>query len=116
MQFLAIAGGAGPGGEDGLFCCGLFVVLPTVAWLAGRAVLRNSAWPAGVALLLTGLPYLLLRAMVAGYQPSDDGDVRADQESGRQAVVFYTWLVAVAGSSAVWVAGRRLVRWGRKHA
>ena len=116
MPLLAIAGGAGLGDEDVLSCCGVTVVLPLLAFLAGRAVYRGSSWSACGALLLAGLPYVLLRAMVAGYQPSDDADVREDQAAGRQALGLYAWLVAVAALSILWVAGRRLVRWGRKHA
>ena len=85
MQLLAIAGGAPPGGEDWCSCCGMFVVLPAVVYLAGRAVVRGCGWSACLALLLAGLPYLVLRGIVAEYQPSDDGDVRADQKTGRQA-------------------------------
>ena len=107
MQLLAIAGGAGPDGASMLFCCGVFPILPLVIVLAGRAVVRNSVWSACVALLLTGLPYLVLREVVAGYQPSDDRDVVSDQEGGRQTVAFYAWLTVVAGASAVWTAGRR---------
>ena len=116
MQLLAIAGGAPPGGEDWLSCCGMFVILPLVVFLAGRAVVRRSGWSGCSALLLAGLPYLLLRGMVAGYQPSDDGDVRADQETGRQALGFYVWLVAIAGASVLWVVVRRLAGGGRNSA
>jgi hypothetical protein len=114
MQLLAIAGGAGPGDEDVLSCCGMFIVLPLVLFLAGRAVFRDSAWSACCALLLAALPYLLLRVMVAGYQPSDDGDVRADQATGREALGLYLWLVAVAGLSVVWAVSRQLLRTRRK--
>ncbi len=110
MQLLAIAGGAGPGGEDLLLCCGMCPVLPLVVVLAGLAAVRDYPWAAVAALLLASLPYLLLRAVVAGYQASDDGDVRADQESGRGALAFYGWLLAAAGAAAAWVAVRRLVR------
>lgn len=116
VLILAIAGGAGPGDEDVLGCCGMFVVLPLVAFLAGRAVVRTSGWSAVAALLLAVLPYLLLRSMVAGYQPSDDGDVRVDQDSGRRALGLYGWLVLVAGVSALWVVARRLVGGRRKSA
>jgi hypothetical protein len=111
VQLLAIAGGAGPGDEDVFACCGVFPVLPLVVFLAAWAVYRNSVWAACGAVLLTGLPYLLLRQMVAGYQPSDDGDVMSDQQAGRQAVVLYGWMVAVAGASVLGVAVRRLVGW-----
>jgi hypothetical protein len=116
VQLLAIAGGAGPGDEDVLGCCGMIVVLPLVVFLAGRAVVRTSGWSAFAALLLAALPYLLLRLMVAGYQPSDDGDVRGDQDSGRQALGLYGWLVLVAGVSALWVVVWRLVGVRRKSA
>ncbi len=111
MQLLAIAGGAPPGEEDWCSCCGMFVVLPLVVFLAGRAVIRNSGWFALAALLLAGVPYLLLRSMVDGYQPSNDGDVRADQKTSRQALGFYLWLVVAAGSSFLWVVLRRLTDW-----
>jgi hypothetical protein len=82
--------------------------------LAVLAVKRNSLWAALGGVLLAGLPYLLLRHMVAGYQPSADGDVVADQATGRQALGSYLFLVAVAGLSAVCAVGRRLFGPGRK--
>lgn len=114
MSLLAIAGGAGPSGEEMLSCCGMLVVLPLVVLLALYGVIRNSALPALAALLLAVLPYLFMRVVVAAYQPSDDGDVRADQDTGRWAVGLYGWLVVVAGLSALWVAVRRLAGGGRK--
>ena len=116
MQILAIAGGAGPGDEDTFGCCGMFVVLPLVFFLVARAVVRTSGWSALAAVALSVLPYLILRSMVAGYQPSDDSDVRADQNSGRHAVWLYGYLAAVAGLSALWVVLLRLVRWRRMRA
>jgi hypothetical protein len=115
-KLFAIAGGAGPGEEDVLSCCGMFPILPLVVFLAGLAVYRNAIWPAGAALLLAGVPYLILRQMVAGYQPSDDGDVVADQAVGRKAVGFYMWLLGVAALSVLWVSVRRLVWRGTKPA
>jgi hypothetical protein len=116
VQLFAIAGGAGPGDEDVLSCCGMFPILPLVVLLAGLAMFRDSVWAACLALLLAGLPYVLLLRMVAGYEPSTDGDVVADQAAGRQAVGFYAAMTAVAGLSAFWVVGRKLLRWGGKHA
>jgi hypothetical protein len=112
VHLLAIAGGPGFGDEDVLGCCGMFVVLPLVVILAGLAAYRNSVWVACCGMLSAGLPYLLLRQMVASYQPSDDGDVRADQASGHLALVSYAWLVGIAGLGLVAVAIRRLCRWG----
>ena len=111
MQLFSIAGGAGPGDEDVLSCCGWFPILPLVLLLAGLAVYRNSIWVALGALLLAGLPYLILWQMVASYQPSDDGDVVADQAVGRRAVGFYASLVGVAGVSVLGVTVRRSVGW-----
>lgn len=109
MLMFAIAGGAGPGDEDVLWCCGMCPLLPLVVFLAGYAVYRNSLWLACLSLLLTSAPYLLLRQMVEGYQPSTDGDVTADQNLGRQAVGLYTCLMGVAGLSLGWVVGRRVL-------
>ncbi len=78
-------------------------------FLAGWAVYRGRAWTALGALVLAGLPFLLLRQMVAGYLPSDDGDVVSDQQAGRQALVFYGRLVVVAGVSVLGVVVRWLV-------
>ena len=110
MQLLAIAGGAGIGDEGALACCGVFVVLPLVALLVGRAVYRTSAWSAWAALLLAGLPYLLLRAMIAAYRPSGDWEVTDEQAHGRNVAAYYAWLVLVAASSLTYVMCRRLGR------
>src|SRR5688572_24730821 len=110
MRIFAIAGGAGPGDEDVLSCCGIFPLLPLVLLLAGLAVYRNSILAACSALLLAGLPYLLLLWMVAGYEPSTDGDVMADQAVGQGAVGWYSVMTAVAALSMIWVTGTRLVQ------
>lgn len=114
MSLLAIAGGAGPGGEEILSCCGMFVFLPLVMLMAVYGVVRNTFWPALAALLLAAPPYLFMRVVVAAYQPSNDGDVRADQDTGRSAAELYGWLVGVAGLSVAWITARRLVGRSRK--
>jgi hypothetical protein len=112
VQLLGIAGGAGAGDEDALGCCFVFPLLPLVAFFACLAVYRNATLPAIVALVLAGLPYLALRGMVAGYQPSDDWEVMAEQATGRKLIGSYQWLVAVAGLSLAYIGCRRLVSWG----
>ena len=112
VMLFAIAGGAGPGDEEVLSCCGVCPILPLVFLLAGLAVFRNSIWAGCLALLMAGLPYVVLRSMVTGYEPSTDGDVVADQAAGRKAVGLYAVMSAVAGLSVVWVVARRLA-WRR---
>ena len=114
MQLFAIAGGAGPGDEALLLCCGFFPILPLVVLLSAVALYRTSVWFACLALLLTGLPYVVLLLMVAGYKPSDDGDVLSDQATGRRAVGFYAMLAAFEGLCVVWVVVMRLVWWSIK--
>lgn len=111
MHLLAIAGGAGPGDEDVLGCCFMFPLLPLVVFLAGLAAYRNAVWPAILALALGGLPYFVLRGMVAAYQPSDDWEVMDEQATGRKLVGSYLWLVAVSVVSLTYVVCRRLVSW-----
>jgi hypothetical protein len=114
MLLLLAANGSGPGDEEGLFCCGVFPILPLVVVLVAVAVSRNSARAAGLALLLAGLPCAVLVKMVTGYRWSDNGDVRADQETGWRAVWFYALMVGLAGASALWVVASRWVRQRRK--
>ena len=113
MQLLALAGGAGPGGEDVLGCCGWIVVLPLVVLLAGWSVYRNAIWPACLALALALPPHLILRGMVARYQPSDDWEIMDEQAKGRMLVGFYAWLAAVAAAALLYVVIKRLVLWMR---
>ena len=107
MTLFAIAGGPA-GGADLLECFGAFPILPLVLLLAVLAAYRNSIWLAGCALLLAGFPYLLLRQGVGEYRPSDDAEVRLDQEAGRHALAFYTWLIGIAGLGIAAVAVRRV--------
>lgn len=114
MQLLAIAGGVGPSGETWLVGCGCFPVLPLVAYLAGRAVIRCSIWPAVLALVLAGVPFLILSLIVAGYRPSDDGDVLSDQMDGVQALGFYAALAGIAGLALLTAWGRRIANAAKK--
>ncbi len=113
VQLIAIAGGAGPGIDSAIFCCGVFPLLPLVVFLGALAVYRNSIWPVAVAIVLAAVPYLLLRAMVAGYQPSDDWEVLSDQSDGRMSVRLYLCHLGIAGLAALCVAIRRVA--GRLH-
>jgi ABC-type antimicrobial peptide transport system permease subunit len=101
MLFAAITG------EDILYCCGMFPILPLVVLLVIVALIRNSLWSASFALLIAGLPYVILQIMVALYEPSTDGEVAADQFTGRSALGFYDWIVAGAGLSLLWVVVAR---------
>jgi hypothetical protein len=112
VELLALAGGgAAPGEEDLLWCCGLFVVLPAVVLLALVAVVSDATWAGWAALAVAGLPYLAAQAVVAGYQPTADWEVADEQALGRRLVGRYVWLVAVAGLPLVVVWLRRAVRW-----
>jgi hypothetical protein len=104
MLFAAITG------EDALYCCGMCPILPLVVLLAIVAVFRNSLWAAFLALLISGLPYVILQFIVALYEPSVDGEVEANQFTGRSAVGFYDWIVAIAGLSFLWVGAMRIIR------
>jgi hypothetical protein len=97
MIFAAITG------EDVLYCCGMCPILPLVVLLVIVALIRNSLWAASLALLTSGLPYVILLCMVALYEPPTDGEVEANQFTGQSAVGFYEWIVAVAGLSLLWV-------------
>ena len=110
MELFAIAGGDGPTCEAALHCCGCFPILPLLILLAGMTAYRNIVWPACLALLISGLPYVLLLQMVTGYEPSDDGDVMADQAVGRQTVRFYAILTAFSGLSVLAAAVRLLAQ------
>jgi hypothetical protein len=110
VQLLARMGGAPPGGEHMLGCCFVFPLLPLVGILAVLAVYRNAAWPAVLALVLVGLPYLVLWGMVAGYQLSDDWEEMDEQKAGYKLVKLYLLLVAIAGLSLCLVIGGRWLR------
>jgi hypothetical protein len=112
VLLIALAGGAGPGDEDVLGCCGMCPVLPLAILLAGWAVYRKIAWPACLALLLSGLPYLYLHSKVAGYQPSDDWEIMGEQATGRKFVWFYGLVAGAAGLALLCVYCRKLVGWG----
>jgi len=103
MLFSAITG------EDALYCCGMCPILPLVVLLVITALMRNSILAAVSALMISGLPYVILQIMVALYEPSADGEVTADQFTGRSAVGFYDWIVAVAGLSFVLVIVKRVM-------
>jgi hypothetical protein len=96
--------------EDVLYCCGMCPILPLVVLLVLVALIRNSLWSASLALLIAGLPYVILHCMVALYEPPTDGEVEAEQFTGRSAVGFYDWIVAAAGLSLLWVGAVRLIR------
>jgi hypothetical protein len=102
------------GEEDMLYLCGMYPILPLVVLLVIVALIRNSLWSASLALLIAGLPYVILLIMVALYEPSTDGEVTADQFTGRSAVGFYDWIVAAAGLSFLWVVAMRLLFIRRK--
>jgi hypothetical protein len=106
MTLFSIAGGAPPGGEAWSLCCFFFPVLPLVVFLSARAVSRTSFPAAFLAMLLVGLPFLLVAWGVAGYEPSDDSDVLAEQETGRQVLVCYACLLALAALPMAYVAVR----------
>ena len=110
MRLLALAGGH-PGPNDGevLGCCFVFLFLPMVVFLAGSAAYHKAFWPAILALVLAGLPYLLLQAMVAGYQPSDDWEVTNNQAADRRLAGWYLGLVGLAAASLLYVGWRRLL-------
>jgi hypothetical protein len=111
MELFAIAGGAPPSGEVLLNGCGVICLLPFFLFLVGWAVARNAVWAALLALVLVGLPYLMLWNAVAGYQPSDDGDVMSDQAAGREALTKFTILVVIAAAAVVWSAIGWIRRW-----
>jgi len=113
VELFAKAGGAFPSGAGIQYCC-LFVIVPPVLVFAGVAILRNRAWPAYVALLLAGLPYLQMLQWVAEAQPSDDWEEMDEQAAARNALVFHGLLTAVAALPLVYFAGRRLVQWRRR--
>src|ERR1700722_2366584 len=71
------------GGEDLLYLCGMCPIFPLVVLLVIVALIRNSLWPAGLALLIAGVPYVVLQITVALYESSADGEVTADQFTGR---------------------------------
>jgi hypothetical protein len=101
---------ASMGGEDILYCCGMCPILPLVVLLVIVALIRNSLLAAWLALLIAGLPYIILQIAVALYEPSTDGEVTADQFTGRSALGFYDWIVAAAGLSFLWVIVMRILR------
>jgi hypothetical protein len=104
---------AAMGGEDFLYCCGMCPILPLVVLLVIVAVIRNSLLSASLAFLIAGLPYVILQTMVALYEPSTDGEVAANQFTGRSAVGFYDWIVAIAVLSLLWVGVMRILRRNR---
>ena len=104
MLFAAITG------EDTLYCCGMCPILPLVILLVIIALIRNSLWASGFAFLIAGLPYAILLCTVALYEPPVDGEAEANQFTGRSAVGFYDWIVAIAGLSFVWVGLMRVIR------
>jgi len=95
---------------DGLYCCGMCPILPLVVLLVILALIRNSLRAACLALLISGLPYVTLLCMVALYGPPADGEEEADQFTGRSALGFYEWIVAVAGLSLLLVVIMRVFR------
>jgi hypothetical protein len=97
-------------GEDILYCCGIFPILPLIVLLVIVALIRNSLWAASLALLIAGLPYVILLCMVALYDAPTDGEIEANQFTGRSAVGFYDWVVAVAGLSFLLVGVMWIVR------
>ena len=100
--------------EDVLYCCGMCPILPLVILFAVFALIRNSLWSASFALLIAGLPYVILLGLVAVYDPPIDEEVAANQFTGRSAVGFYDWIVAAAGLSFLVVGTRRMVRRKRR--
>ena len=108
VQLLAHMGGAPPGSAE-LGCCCLFPLLPLVAVLAMRAMHRNAAWPAVLALVLVGLPCLVLWGSAVSPPTTDDPEVLDETEATRRVAVLYSCFVAVAGFSLCLVIGARLL-------
>jgi hypothetical protein len=108
MGLFAIASGEPFGDEEAMGCCGLFIVLPSVVLISALSAKRESFWYAGVALALSGSLLALILVVIAGYQPSDDGDVMSVQAAGRRLAWWYAGTVAIAVLAMLWVAGRRL--------
>ena len=90
MSLIALAGVAAFfDEEDVLGCFGLVVILPVVAVLIVLAWAADAPWAGWSALAVAGVAFLAASILVAGYMPSDDGDVLAQHEQGRRLVQRY---------------------------
>ena len=110
-MLLAIAGGAPPGAEDMIVCCGVYVVAPLVLVLAYIAVTRQSILAGVCSVFLSSGPLVLIVSAVMTYQPSDDADVQMDQGTGWCGVV----LLRVGSACGVFGGAGQPVQHAAKH-
>jgi hypothetical protein len=96
MELFADAGGAPLPLEGTLLVGGIYLILPLVALLLGLSWVFFFPRCARVALLLAGLPLLLLIPMVASYEPSDHEYDQSAQIGGRMAVCLYGLLTVTS--------------------